>query len=189
MFQVKIPEIIESNISDVQRKIIEKKLKKVNVRIKRLPKDKNKALENNRKKQDTLWKKVREIDEGMKELPQQVSRLETLIKNEYAKLNLMPKSFMDAVKINARNIIYQLLKIFRPIWNNYRNDLLILRELITAMGHIQENEKLITIALNPARQYTKKQKHKILIFLFEISNITNKYYNTDKMVVFTLYEL
>ena len=105
----------------------------------------------------------------MKDIPHKVSRLETLIKEEYARLNFMPKSFMDAVKINSRNIIYQLLKIFRPIWNNYRNDLLILRELIAAMGHIQENDKIIMICINPARQYSKKQKHKILLFLFEIS--------------------
>jgi len=43
--------------------------------------------------------------------------------------------------------------------------------------------------LNSARQYTKKEKHKILIFLFQISNLINKKYELDKVIVISLYEL
>ena len=100
----------------------------------------------------------------------------------------MPKTFMDAVKITARNIIYQLLEIFRPIWNNYRNDLVILRELISSMGHIEENKKTIIIQLNPARQFSKNEEYKILLFLFKISSEINRKYDLEKTIILSLYE-
>ena len=123
-----------------------------------------------------------------KDIPKEVSRIELLIKEEYVKLNFMPKTFMDAIKITTRNIIYQLLEIFRPIWNNYRNDHVILRELISSMGHIEETKKSIIIQLNPARQFSKNEQYKILLFLFKISSEINRKYDLEKTIIVSLYE-
>jgi len=182
-------QINTENISDTQKLNGIKKLRKLNTKIKRLPKDKEKVLNNNLIKQNELRIKIKEFDMKLNDIPRKTSRIEAMIREEYVKLNFMPKTLMDAVKITARNIIYQLQEIFRPIWNNYRNDIVILRELISSMGHIEENKKYIIIKLNPARQYTKKEKHKILIFLFQISNLINKKYDLDKVIVISLYEL
>jgi len=182
-------QINTQNISVTQKLNVMKKLRKLNAKIKRLPKDKEKVLNNNLIKQNELRIKIKEFDMKLNDIPRKISRIEVMIREEYVKLNFMPKTIMDAVKITARNIIYQLKKIFRPIWNNYRNDIVILRELISSMGHIEENKKYIIIKLNPARQYTKKEKHKILIFLFQISNLINKKYDLDKVIVISLYEL
>jgi hypothetical protein len=177
------------NIRIAQKKILSKKLKKVNAKIKRAPHDRNKALNNNSMKQQPIREKIKEFDEKLNDMPREVSRIDNLIREEYVKLNFMPKSLMDAVKIIARNIIYQLLEIFRPIWNNYRNDLVILRELITAMGHIEETETSIIIHLNPTRQFSKIEKNKIALFCFQISNMINQQYRLEKTVIISLYEL
>ena len=129
------------------------------------------------------------MEQEIKPLAPTVSRLETLIEEEYIKLNFMPKSFMDAIKIISRNIIYQLLDIFRPIWNNLRNDHVILRELLACVGFINENEKYIYIQLNPARQFTNKEKQKILLFLLKISTLVNAKYDVKKTIIITLYDL
>jgi hypothetical protein len=140
-------------------------------------------------KQLPIREKIKKLDEQLNDIPKEISRIDKLIIEEYVKLNFMPKSLMDAVKITARNIIYQLLEIFRPIWNNYRNDLVVLRELITAMGHIEEAETTIIIYLNPTRQFSKKEKTKIALFCFQISNRINQKYRLEKTVIISLYEL
>ena len=53
----------------------------------------------------------------------------------------------------------------------------------------EENEKNIIIRLNPARQFTQKEKHRVLLFLFEISKQVNKKYKLDRIVIFSLYDL
>jgi|MDTC01.2.fsa_nt_gb hypothetical protein len=181
-------QINKKNISSIQAAIIGKKLKAVKTKIRRLPGDKEKVLNRNLTKQNELRKQIKEINEKLMGIPREVSRIELLIKEEYVKLNFMPKTFMDAIKITTRNIIYQLLEIFRPIWNNYRNDLVILRELISSMGHIEETKKSIIIQLNPARQFSKNEKYKILLFLFKISCEINKKYDLEKTIILSLYE-
>lgn len=181
-------QINTKNINNAQVAVLEKKLKALKTKIKRLPRDKEKALKKNLLKQNDLRKQIKGLNEKLEDMPREVSRLELLIREEYVKLNFTPKAFMDAIKITARNIIYQLLEVFRPIWNNYRNDLVILRELISSMGHIEENEKSIIIYLNPTRQFSKNEKYKILLFLFKISNQINKKYDLTKTIILSLYE-
>jgi len=177
------------NLSAAHTKSLNKKLKKLNGKIKRVPLDRDNALNKNSEKQLPIREKIKELDKKLNDTPREVSRIEKLIREEYVKLNFMPKSLMDAVKITARNIIYQLLEIFRPVWNNYRNDLVVLRELITAMGHIEEKETTIMVWLNPTRQFSKKEKTKIAVFCFQISNRINQHYRLDKTVIISLYEL
>lgn len=182
-------EIDSKNIGVEHKKTLIKKLKKINAKIKRAPVDCEKTLNNNSIKQEPIRERIKELDEKLNDMPKEVSRIDKLIREEYVKLNFMPKSMMDAVKIIARNIIYQLLEIFRPIWNNYRNDLVVLRELITAMGHIEETETTIIIQLNPTRQFSEKEKTKIALFCFQISNRINQHYTLEKTIIISLYEL
>ena len=107
----------------IQVALIGKKLRAVKTKIGRLPGDKKKVLNRNLAKQNELRKQIKEINKKLMDIPREVSRIELLIREEYVKLNFMPKTFMDAIKITTRNIIYRLLEIFRPIWNNYRNDI------------------------------------------------------------------
>lgn len=165
------------------------KLIKLKKKMKRLPQDKKKALKNNEEKQKLLRGAIADIEKDIQPLEPNVSRLETLIKEEYIKLNFMPKSFMDAIKIISRNIIYELMNLFRPIWNNYRNDHVILRELLSCVGSINETDKAIYLQLNPTRQFANKEKEKILLFLFKMSTLINQKYEPDKVIIITLYEI
>jgi len=174
---------------DMGNKLIIKAIGKLKSKIKRIPRDMKKSLRNNDGKQQQLKEQITTLEKNILPLAPFVSRLETLIQQEYVKLNFMPKSFMDAVKIISRNIIYQLMTIFRPIWNNYRNDHVILRELLTSIGFIQTTEKHCYIKLTPSRIFAKREKQKILLFLFEISNIVNKKYQSDKIIIITLQDL
>ncbi len=167
----------------------EKEFKKIETKIKQITKTMEKVLNKNQIAQEELRKKVRAIDEEASNLPEKMSRLEFLVQEEYVKLNFMSKSFMDAVKIIARNIIYELLSIFRPIWNNRRNDHVILRELISSVGHIQETDKMIIVYLTPARQFSEIQKMKILAFFCKISQKIGVLYKSNKTIILSLYEI
>jgi hypothetical protein len=120
--------------------------------------------------------------------PQEISRLEQILEGQYKKLNFMPKTFMDTIKIISRNIIYRLLAPFRPIYNNRRNDHVILRELITASGWVEEKKSSILIKLFPSREYQPAIKKDILTFLAQINYELNRYYKSKKTILITLYD-
>ena len=94
----------------------------------------------------------------------------------------------DQIKSFRSDTIYNLLSIFRPIWNNRRNDLVVLRELLLSIGHIQESEKQIIIQISTARQFSKNEKQKIYLFFFKISDNIQKLYKNEKTILFSLYE-
>ncbi len=50
------------------------------------------------------------------------SRLNALIDEQYVRLDTRRKVFMDSIHIGSRNIFYQLIREFRPLYNNYRDD-------------------------------------------------------------------
>ena len=181
-------ELKKTNLSEDELEHLKQKIKVLKRKMKRAPIDQEKVLKRNLERQQLLREEIRALEVELGDTPQQISRIDKLIQEEYIKLNFMPKSLMDAVKITARNIIYQLLNIFRPIWNNYRNDLVILRELITATGHIRETSSTTYIEINPTRQFGKKERRKIELFFFEISKRVNKVYKTEKVIIFSLYE-
>jgi hypothetical protein len=182
-------ELEDENISQEKSKKLKQKIKKTKSKMKTIHRNKNKTLNKNSEKQQPLRTQIKNIEIKLGDMPKKISRIEKLINEEYVKLNFMPKSLMDAIKIIARNIIYQLLEVFRPIWNNYRNDLVILRELIMTMGHINETQSTIYILLNPTRQFGKKDQDKVNQFLFEISKRVNKTYRLEKVIIFSLYEI
>ena len=63
------------------------------------------------------------------------------------------KAFMDAIRLSSRNIFYCLMDIFRPLYNNYRDDHVILRELTRSLGIIEKREVVINIQLLPAMEF------------------------------------
>ena len=145
-------------------------------------------MEKNESRQSELRRSVTELNEGIAGQEESVSRLEQIIKNEYRKLNFMPKTIMDCVKIVARNIIYNRLSAFRPIYDNRRNDHVILRELIESTGHIHEDAVSVVVSLYPSRHFPKEVKGKILDYLFDVSLEANRFYKPGKTIVFKLHE-
>jgi len=62
------------------------------------------------------------------------SRLKLLIEHNYRRPDTRCKAVMDALRITARNTFRRLLEIFRPIYDNYRDDHVMLRTLTRAPG-------------------------------------------------------
>jgi len=145
-------------------------------------------LDKNERLRSELWRSLAELDAGIAGQEQSVSRLEQIIENEYKKLNFMPKTIMDCVKIVARNIIYNRLSAFRPIYDNRRNDHVILRELIESTGHIHEDATRVVVSLYPSRHYPKETRGKVMDFLFDLSIEANLFYKPGKTIVFKLYD-
>lgn len=102
------------------------------------------------------------------------NKLNKMINDKTEKLLTNKKYMFDTVKIIARNIFYRLLEIFRPIYNNYRNDHTILRELLRADGYIYSQSNIIYISLDLKRRLNRKQRKSTDEFIKIIeSNINN----------------
>ena len=76
---------------------------------------------------------------------------------------------MDAIKIMARNIFYKLICSFRPIYNNYREDHKLIREITQAGGIVTIKNNILVCQIDTPRNYTKKQKNAIDIFLDKLT--------------------
>jgi hypothetical protein len=157
--------------------------------LKNIDRNRKGVLKRNSDKQIKLRNKIKRIDIELEKEPEFVSRLKSLMGDNYRKLNFMQKTYMDAVKITSRNIIYLMLPIFRVLYNNRRNDLKLLLEIIKADGIIEETEDKIIIWLIISRQYNPKQKKAVMELLFTLSCKINQLYEHNKAVLFQIHDL
>jgi len=161
----KIQSDAKKNSDPTKQKELKKKSKQQLLKKKK----KQKTYENfkfkNRQDEADVVEKIRILDKSLEKEPLEISRLERLIEENFRKLNFDPKAYMDAIRITARNIFGVLHSQFRPVYNNYRNDHRILRELIRAPGVIRRTETEIIVTLIPSRQYSKKTKNAVEQFL------------------------
>jgi hypothetical protein len=102
-------------------------------------------------KQLTL--ELKEVKAQMAQSEKEVSRLQTLIDQRYCQLDTRRKSLMDAVKIIARNIFYEALQPFREMYDNYRDDHVIFRNLTRAHGLLVFGPDKVSVTLYPTMQY------------------------------------
>jgi len=194
LFDISINEQIGKLDSDTKRKQeddkrqkLETDRKKLNKEIKNFAEREKQFFKKSKLKTETLRQQIKKLDDDIGIEPMEVSRLESILESEYRKLNFMPKTLMDCVKVTARNIIYKLLEEFRPLYDNFRNDIVILNELIMSTGYIKETSKTIIISLYPSRQYSQSVKKVIVRFLMKLSYKVNSSYLLDKVIIFDLY--
>ena len=93
---------------------------------------------------------------------------------------------MDAIKILARNLFYKLIHIFRPIYDNFREDHKLLRELTQASGTVKIIKNICVCEIDTPRNYNKRQLKSIDIFLKTLTeslNLSAKKFN-NKIVDF-----
>ena len=62
------------------------------------------------------------ITKKLEETKKEGSKLEEMIGNEYKRLDTDNKSYMDGIKIIARNIFYKCFRRFKKKYDNYRDD-------------------------------------------------------------------
>lgn len=116
-------------------------------------------------RQTKIWKEVDCFDSMLKQHEQQraelfkkTSKINDLIEEDYKKLDTNTKSFVDAIKILARNMFYLELQPFKEKYNNYRDDHTLFRNFTRAAGKIHMGKEKIVVSLMPTMEYQKKIK-------------------------------
>ena len=86
------------------------------------------------------------------------------------------KAFTDAIRLSSRNIFYSLLNVFRPMYNNYRDDHVVLRELTRSMGIVEKRDGLVSVQLIPAMEFPPKLRRIVKEFLKVMSERINQHF-------------
>jgi len=102
---------------------------------------------------EALKSQLSQIEDQIKANRTKVSRLEEVIQDEFRRLNTRRKLLLDGIKIIARNMFYRQLEPFRQLYDNYRDDHVILRNLSRADGFIYFGRNKVELILCPTMQY------------------------------------
>jgi len=158
-----------------QYKALEKERQTVRSKLKKLLLDEHLHPGKNAERQNQIAKLSRldkEIKQLMAETDKQVSRLEYLIQQEYVRLNTSNKKLMDLIKLIGRNAFYQALLPFKALYNNYRDDHVLFRNLTQAHGLLIEHPDQVEVILSPTPNYSPKLRAVVTAFLDQL-NATN----------------
>ena len=115
-------------------------------------------------KRGKLHLQINEVKDQLAQVTQTESRLLMLIEERYVRPNMDRKALVDAVRITARNTFCQALKEFRPLYDNYRDDHVVLRALTYAAGVIVPYPDRIDIYLLPRLDRQPEQWDRITSF-------------------------
>ena len=151
----KIDQALEDESQESQPHELKKRRSSLRRSLKTLPQRRQKVLDKLHKQVDHIEQQVDQIDAQCQLEPQQVQRIEYLISQEYDRLNFAPKALMDAIRLLAHNIHRRLHDQFRPLYDNYRNDHRILRELIQSPAFLEETPDDYIVTLIPSRLHGK----------------------------------
>jgi len=117
-----------------------------------------------------LKDELKEMAESMRGMERKCGKEEKLAEEGAQKLYTAPKQYMDIVRITARNIFFSLFRNFRPIYDNFRNDHAILRELTRAPGFVSCKDGMTTVLLHPAFTVQPKVRGRLQLFLDKTSD-------------------
>ena len=162
-------------------KEIERKKRKSEKAVERLVGKRIKEEEKGKEKQRELEVQIRQKNEELKKIENELadtvgkeSRLQALIEEQYMRLDTRKKAYMDTIRISCRNIFYGLLEVFRPMYDNYRDDHVVLRELTRSMGIVKKRDGQVIIELLPAMEFTPKVGRIVREFLQRMSERINR---------------
>ena len=108
---------------------------------------------------ENLTRRLEEIEAQMLNTEKEVSRLDYLIENEFVRLDTGGKQLMDALKLIARNAYYNLFSSFRELYDNYRDDHVLFRNLIQSNGIIHEDGDVVNVILISTAHHQPKLKN------------------------------
>ena len=151
--------------------------------LERLEVKEAKEQEANEKKRQKLEEEIGQTKRALEEVEEKLlatireeSRLQALIEEQYWRLDARRKAFMDAIRLSCRNMFYCLFDVFRPMYNNYRDDHVVLRELTRSMGVIEKREGVVVVQLFPAMEFPPKMRRIVKGFLKEMSERINRHF-------------
>ena len=153
--------------------------KRLETLLSRLRKEQEAGRKKGKALEAEISEKTREVEELEKRILETVaeeSRLQALIDEQYIRLEMRGKAYMDAIRLSSRNIFYCLIEIFRPMYNNYRDDHVILRELTRSMGIIQKRDGMIDCQLISAIEFQPAVRRQVSEFLERMSRRINRHF-------------
>jgi hypothetical protein len=112
-----------------------------------------------------LHNELQEIETRIREMNRTESRLLALIEEQYVRHDLRKKALLDAIRITCRNVFRQAFDIMRPIYNDYRDDHVIMRELTRSSGVLIKHQERIDIYLTPTLHRQASQWARIETFI------------------------
>ncbi len=105
---------------------------------------------------EALTKQLKSVEDEMAQTEKEVSRLSSLIENDFYKLDTLKKSLMDGIKIMARNLFYLSFQPFKDAYDNYRDDHVLFRHLTRSAGMIRETADGVDVLLLPEAKFPPK---------------------------------
>jgi hypothetical protein len=132
---------------------------------------------------DDQTRQAESADRHMAESVREESRLQALTEEQYLRLDTRRKAFMDAIRISCRNIFFKLATEFRPLYNNYRDDHFIVRELTRASGIIEKRDNIVNILLIPTMEFQPVTRIIVQKFLARISGQINEHFGAQYMPI------
>lgn len=144
--------------------LLNKKEQKKKLNTKELGKKKD--LEESKK---DLNSQIEDKEQQRKAMDKRVSKIDEMIKMGKQKMQTNTKKLLDIIKIISRNIFYKSVETFRSDQNDYRDDLIIFREVTRANGVILKKGNGSIISLCPVMELTPKMKRNINKTITEIN--------------------
>jgi hypothetical protein len=132
---------------------------------------------------DDQTRQAESADRRMAESVRKESRLQALIEEQYLRLDTRRKAFMDAIRISCRNIFFKLAMEFRPLYNNFRDDHFIVRELTRASGIIDKHDGIVNILLIPTMEFQPATRKTVQKLLERISRQINDHFADQYMPI------
>jgi hypothetical protein len=124
--------------------------RELNAARRKLRKRVHNNTETQRKRETEIAELQRQIDPLERRLCEAVrkqSRLQLLIDGDYRFLDTRKKSLMDALRISAANMFRNVQEQFRAIYDNFRDDHVLVRMLSRCGGKISATEDTVKIIL------------------------------------------
>lgn len=129
-------------------------------------------------KRRQFHQQIDEVKGQLDQLNRTESRLLMLIEERYMRPNMDRKALVDTVRITSRNTFCQVLKEFRPYYDNYRDDHVVLRALTHAAGVIIPLPNRIDVYLLPRLDRQPEQWDRIAPFLRDRETQIEKRFET-----------
>jgi len=122
-------------------------------------------------------KSLNKIDADLEHTLRKKSRLEGLIQGAYQRPDIRRKAMMDALRITSHNMFQNIMKIFRPVYGNYRNDHVMLRMLTRTDGFMWIAATVVQIRLWLKGRYAEHQKKIFGTFVQTMTDIINGHFS------------
>ncbi len=124
------------------------------------------------KKIEEVTSQLNEVEDHMATTQKMASRFQIAVDEDFYKLKMVQKPMMDSIKILTRNMFYLLLQPFKELYNNYRDDHVLFRNLTRSHGCIRLDDYFVHVVLFPTAHYQPKVR-KIVETVLEQINAAN----------------